>query len=373
MRSMGEEKTGSRRQPACVCFLGVVLGAFLAGCAGTHRDGEEDAAVADSQDGLAAPGRDASLFEVPGDAQLTPDGHAAERPDFVTSLASIAAFFEMLGDQGDIKLLGQVDGAVPPAPELGSPCVFQNTLRFPGHAPFLRSFPGLGGMSFDAYLGMVMKRSSRVLWGGALQFFPAAPHPNTGVDGILGYFLYSEATEADALTDDEIVALDARIKACVPFARDLLVLLGMDHDQAARFDVQRERLAARGVSVLPPGQLKPGFSGEGYSLGDRFGILNLVPAGVAAGPYDPHDLVIAEVAPAEISAVAALVTASAQDPQGQLNLALQRSGIPNGRVSGIFRNRVLPLLNGRAVHIVVGASEIQIAPAPSSAAALRDP
>lgn len=352
----------------------MVFGAsVLAGCGGSQREGEivVDAASIDSQDE-----RDASIVEVPVDAQLAPDGPATEHPGFVTSLPSIEAFFEMLGDNGDIKILGQVDGAAPPVPELGSPCVFQNTLRFPGHAPFLRSFPGLGGMSFDAYLGMVMKRSSRVLWGGALQFFLAVPHPASGINGFLGYFIYSDANQADALTDEEIVALDARIKACVPFARDLLVLVGMDQDQAARFDAQRERLAARGVSILPPGQLKPGFSGEGYSLGESFGMLKLVPAGEQAGPFGPHDLVIAEVAPVEMPATAGLLTATAQDPQGPLNLMLQRSEIPNGHVPGITRNRVLPLLNGRPVHIVVRASDIQIAPAPPSAADLwknRDP
>jgi hypothetical protein len=348
--------------------LGAVLGAMVfSACGGAkHHDGEAGI-TADARDLLDAPGQDTSILDVPADAPLALDGPTASHPDFVTSLPSIEAFYEMLGREGDIKVLGQVDGAVPPVPELGYPCVFQDTLRFPGHAPFLRKFPELAGMSFDAYLTMVMKRSSRVLWGGALQFFPAVPHPITGVNGILGYFLYSDANEVDALTDDEILAFDARIKACVPFARDLLVLVGMDEDQAARFDAQRERLTARGVSVLPAGQLRPGFSGNGYSLGESFGTLNLVPAGEAAHNYGPRDIVIGEVASAEMSAVAGLVTATAQDPEGQLNLSLRAGKIPNGQVSDIFRNGVLPLLNGRPVRIVVRASEIQIAPAPPSA------
>lgn len=338
----------------------------LSACGGAkHHEGE--AGTADARDLLDAPGQDMSTIDVPADAQLALDGPTVSYPDFVTSLSSIEAFYEMLGREGDIKVLGQVDGAEPPVPELGYPCVFQDTLRFPGHAPFLRQFPELAGMSFDAYLNMVMKRSSRVLWGGALQFFPAVPHPGTGIDGILGYFLYSDANEADALTDDEIVAFDARIKACVPFARDLLVLVGMDEDQAARFDAQRERLTARGVNVLPAGQLRRGFSGNGYSLGESFGTLDLVPAGQGAPNYDPRDVVISEVAPAELSAVAGLVTATAQDPEGPLNLSLRAGKIPNGHVSGILANRVLPLLNGRPVHIVVRTNEIQIAPAPPSA------
>jgi len=96
--------------------------------------------------------------------------------------------------------------------------------------------------------------------------------------------------------------------------------------------------------------------------------LNLVPAGEAAHNYGPRDVVISEVAPAEVSAVAGLVTETAQDPEGQLNLALRSGEIPNGHVPGIYRNGVLPLFHGRPVRIVVRESEIQIAPAPSSAA-----
>lgn len=294
------------------------------------------------------------------DAIAGTDVPLAERPGFLPLLGSTADFALMQGEGGEIKFLGQVDGTTPPAPGLAHACMFQNTERYAGHITFLRSFPALANLDFNAYLTMVMKRASRVLWGGSLKLYPTVRHPATDTPGILAYFVYSDPNEVDALTLDEIVAIDARLKTCAPFARDLLVLVGMDDDQAARFEAMRVALLAHGVRLVSPRDLRPGLVAEGYSLGEGYGYLRVVPAGQRVLDYGPRDVVVTEVAPSDLALVAGLVTATPQNVHSHVNLRLGAKRIPSAYVADILQSTVATMLDGRLVRIVVSASAVQI-------------
>lgn len=305
---------------------------------------------------------------VPLDAIAGTDVPQAERPDFLPLLGSTADFALMQGEGGEIKFLGQVDGTVPPAPGLAHACVFQNTERYPGHISFLRSLPALANVDFATYLAMVMKRASRVLWGGSLKLYPTVRHPATGAPGILAYFVYSDPNEVDALTLDEIAALDARLKACAPFASELLVLVGMDEDQAARFEAQRAALLSRGVRLVSPRELRPGLAAAGYSLGEGYGYLRVFPPGQPLVDYGPRDVVVTEVAPADLALVSGLVTATPQNVHSHVNLRLGAKKIPSAYVGDILQSPVVGMLDGRLVRVVVSASAVQIEAAPLDAA-----
>lgn len=292
----------------------------------------------------------------------------AERPDFLSMLASPADFALMQGEGGEIKFLGRVDGATPPTPGLAHACMFQNTERYPGHISFLRSFPELGNVDFNTYLTMVMKRSSRVLWGGSLKLYPTVRHPGTGTPGIMAYFVYSDPNDIDALTVDELAALDVRVKTCAPFASDLLVLVGMDEDQAVRFEAQRAELLARGVRLAHPRELRPGLAAEGYSLGEGYGYLRVVPEGQRLVDYGPRDVVITEVAPADLALVAGLLTATPQNVHSHVNLRLGAKKIPSAYVADILQSPAVSMLDGRLVRVVASASAVQIEAAPLDAA-----
>lgn len=292
----------------------------------------------------------------------------AERPDYLSILASPADFALMQGEGGEIKFLGQVDDAMPPAPGLAHACMFQNTERYPGHLSFLRSFPELGNVDFNTYLTMVMKRASRVLWGGSLKLYPTVRHLGTGTPGIMAYFVYSDPNDVDALTVDELAALDARLKTCAPFAAELLVLVGMDEDQAVRFEAQRAELLARGVRLANPRELRPGLAAEGYSLGEGYGYLRVVPAGQRLVDYGPRDVVITEVAPADLALVAGLLTATPQNLHSHVNLRLGAKKIPSAYVADILQSPAVSMLDGRLVRVVASASAVQIEAAPLDAA-----
>ncbi len=346
-----------RRLPVALAAALAILLTCACGGARKYRDA-----------GLDGPSGNADGLASATDALPATDVPLAERPDFLTMLTAPTDFALVQGEGAEIKFLGQVAGALAPAPSLAHACVFQNTERYPGHITFLRSLPELANIDFATYLTMTMKRASRVLWGGSLKLYPSAPHPTTGAPGVFVYFIYSDPNDQDALTENEIAMLDARLKACVPFARDLLVLVGADTDQVARFQAMRAGLEARGVRLLDPQHVRQGLVAEGYSLGHGYGYLKLVPAGQVPTDYGPRDVVVSEVAPSDLALVAGLVTATPQNLHSHLNLRLGEKRIPSAFVANIYQNDVARMLNGRLVHLVVSATNVQIEPAPLAAA-----
>lgn len=316
---------------------------------GSGEPARHDGAVDRDDDGAA-----------PLDGFSGSDVPLAERPDFLTHLTSPADFALLQGEGAEIKYLGQVEGSTPPAPGLAQACLFQNTERYAGHLTFLRSFSELANIDFNSYLTLVMKRASRVLWGGSLKLYPTVPHPATGAPGIMAYFVYSDPNDVDALTVDELAAMDTRLKACAPFAADLLVLVGMDEDQAARFEAQRSALASRGVRLVSPRDLRPGVAAEGYSLGEGYGYLRVVPAGQRVVDYGPRDVVVTRVAPTDLALVAGLVTGTPQNLHSHVNLRLGEKRIPSAYVADILQSPIVTLLDGRLVRLVVSAGAARI-------------
>jgi pyruvate,water dikinase len=280
---------------------------------------------------------------------------------FATRLATAADFARLQGEQWAVKYVARVDGREPPAP-LDRPCTFQNTALYPLHVAFLRTFEGLETLDFETYLGMVEKRASRVLWAGELRSFSGVRHPRTGTPGVMGLFVYGSA--AEPLETAEVVQVYRRIAGCAPYARESLVLVGADTEQAQRFREQAEELAAWGIAVLEHAALAPDVEAEGYSVGDGYGYVRVVPPGGSL-PRDlgPRDLLVVEGASEEIGLVAGLVTALPQNVHSHLNLRLREKGNPNARVSNIFEDRTLSEIEGRLAHLRVDAETAALEPA----------
>jgi hypothetical protein len=180
---------------------------------------------------------------------------------------------------------------------------------------------------------------------------------------VLGYFLFTEPGNAEAPTVDELAQVDARLKGCAPFARDLLVLVGFDEEQNGRFTQQAPALAGRGVDVVDWATLRPGVTAEGYSLGEGYGFLRMVPRGKPPIDYGPRDVLVADSAPVDLGLVAGLVTALPQNLHSHVNLRLREKMIPNASVPAIYDNTVVALLDGKLVHLVVRDARVEINPA----------
>ena len=316
------------------------------------------------QDGGPRPPGDAAPLDAAPALDRSMDGapDAGSKPRYLERLATHAEYEMVQGEGGEVKYFARVTGK-PGLPPLDKPCVFQNTDLYELHVNFLRSFPELAHLDFPAYLALVMKAATRQLWAGELKFLPSATHPRTGARGVLVYFIYSEANDVDELTVDQIVEVDGRIKGCVPFARELLVLVGMDEDQARRFDQRKAELAGRGVDLVDSRVVRPGVGAEGYSVGEGYGFLHIVPRGQRPADHGPRDVVVAESSPDDLSLVAGLITALPQNLLSHVNLRLREKKIPNARIPDIYDNQVVRLLDGKLVHVIVHETAVQIEPA----------
>jgi hypothetical protein len=289
-----------------------------------------------------------------------PPGDGGERPKYLERLASPTDFALLQGAEGEVNYLGKAGRGLPP---LDRPCMFQDSARYPRHITFIKSFPELAHIDFDAYLNLVMKNATRVLWAGSLVYVSTGVHPRTKARGVLAYFIYADDAVTEALTVEQIQEVDARLKGCVPYARDLLVLVGMNRIQADRFAAQASTLATKGVDVIDPAALRPADGAEGYSLGEGYGFLRIVPAGVKASDYSPRDVLVTESPPEDLSLVAGLVSSLPQNLHSHVNLRLREKMIPNARVPDIYQNRVVSLLDGKLVHITVEEHAVRIEPA----------
>ncbi|HEY3500101.1 MAG TPA: hypothetical protein VGK73_35670, partial [Polyangiaceae bacterium] len=111
-------------------------------------------------------------------------GSAAAGPVASLSvLESTEDYAAVSGEGAEVKYLAIVDGAEPPSVFRGAECLFQNTTAYPYHLFFLRTFPEYAELSAERYTDLVLRRASRVMWGGGLKLLPGAPHPRTGTPG----------------------------------------------------------------------------------------------------------------------------------------------------------------------------------------------
>ena len=285
-----------------------------------------------------------------------PDG-GANPMQFVERLERAQDFSALQGEGWSVKYLGAVDGRKPPA-VVDRRCIFQNTALYPLHVQFLRSFPELRSLDFDTYLTLVMKAATRVLWGGELQLIPGGVHPRTGRKGIMAYFVYADPDEPIGI--DDLVALDARLKGCAPYARDLMVLVAADPQQGRDFAAKAAALAARGVAVADLATLRPVVGAEGYSLGEGYGYLRVVPRGIRPKEWGPRDILVTEGSFEELGLVAGLLTAQPQNLHSHVNLRLREKKIPNASVPDVYDNQAVVLLDGKLGHLTVTEHEARL-------------
>jgi hypothetical protein len=299
----------------------------------------------------------AALGACGSDAPAPPvDGGA---PAFLNTLATPDDFARLSdGQGGEVKYLAPVAGRAP-VPPLSAACTFQNMRQHAWHLQFLQSLPELAGISYDAYLSLVM-RPSRRLWGGAIKPWAGVAHPRTGAAGVMVYGIYGEPGAVDAAA---IRALDQRLKDCVPFARELLVFVPQTSDQSALLARERAELTAAGIASLFPEDLVPGSGHLVHSPGEGYGTLRIVPRGQPLQDYGPRDVVVVESAPNDISVVAGLITRNPQNDLGHVNLRLREKAIPNVTVPGIYDAAWARVLDGTLVHLLVSVDGFTLVPA----------
>ncbi len=309
---------------------------------------------------------DATAPDASPDPDAAPDpdaGPSPADPRYRTTLATPADYADLqAATGGEVKFLLPVAGR-PARPPLTDACYFQDMRRFEWHLQFLRSFAEFADLSTTAYEQLVLRAATRAWWAGAAQLWPAVPHPAGDRLGVVTYTLYSANAPGEDLTVDQIAEVDATLKGCAPFARDLLVFVPTDPRQQQMARAQRATLAARGVATLFPEDLVRGLPSIAYSPGEGYGYLNVVPAGQRLEDYGPRDVVVVRTAPNDISLVAGLVTADPQNLHSHVNLRLREKGVPNAAVPLVYDSELVRALEGALVHLVVEEARVTLEPA----------
>jgi pyruvate, water dikinase len=314
-------------------LLGVTAILVFAGCGG---------ASGGSVDG----GADARGSESPVEKEFL---SALDSPDDYAAMASA----------GELKYLTIVQDRNGRLPD-GASCTFQNTRRYSWHLQFLQSLPLYAGISFDAYTSLVTRKASRQLWAGGLKTWPTAMHPISGKPGVISFSIYGEPGSIDAA---DITEVFAKLSACAPFASGLLVFVPDTPELESLIKQAGPQLITAGIPCLLPSELTRNTTFLAHASGEGYGTLRIVPQGATLTDYGPHDVVIVESAPNDISIVAGLITKNPQNDLGHVNLRLGEKHIPNVTVPGIYEASWAKILGGHLVHIVVASDKFVLEPA----------
>lgn len=290
----------------------------------------------------------------------TDGGHDAQ--SYLHRLEGAEDYAALAGKGFEVKYLAAVEGRTPAAP-LDAACTFQNTREFGFHVQFLRSFSAYQELDYDSYLSLVLRRKSRIWWGGGLKVFAGTVHPISQARGILSFTAYQEGGGEENLTHAEIRALFEQLTACTPYARELLVFVPDGGAQVAHVRSLRAALLADGVPVLLPEDLNDGLGAQIYSEGESYGYLRRLPRGEFLERYGPRDVVLVQSAPSDISLVSGLITEHPQSEHSHVNLRLREKGIPNAQLPEVYENALLASFQGALVHLVAKNGSVSILPA----------
>ena len=175
-----------------------------------------------------------------------------EVPPYIEILVSIDELARLGDDNGTVKYIAAVADIEPRAP-VGDRCLFQNMEQHPFHLPFLQSLEGGADLAFSDYITLVLKRSTRVWWGGEVRFLPQRAHPITGVTGTLIFALYTEDSPGNRLAVDDVIAVHAVLSACAPSLASKLAFVPTSTEQTTTTRAAQAALAEAGVGVLLEG------------------------------------------------------------------------------------------------------------------------
>jgi hypothetical protein len=122
----------------------------------------------------------------------------------------------------------------------------------PFHLPFLQSLDGGEDLGFSDYIDLVLRRATRVWWGGEVRLLATTTHPLTGEPGVFAWTLYTEDTAGNRLVIDDIRAGHAVMQRCAPAFSTRLAFVPGSNEQRATAAGARDLLADEGIAVFLP-------------------------------------------------------------------------------------------------------------------------
>lgn len=281
------------------------------------------------------------------------DGGKTKPPldvDYLERLETEAEYEALDGEGDEVKFLLRVDGRDAPVP---AQCLFQNTERFAFHLEFLRaSFEATKDLGVMDYSLLVLKRASRVWWGGALKHFPSVRHPSSGERGVYAVLVYDDINVGDLETAD-LEEVWARLADCAPLTDRKRAFVPVGEAQTRFATDHAAALDALDIAVLFPEQLVE-REYEAYSEGENYGYLHVLPEGQAFREEDVgiEDIVVVKSAPPDTTLVAGLVSALPQTVYSHTNLRLREKDLPSVMVANVYERQDILALKDKLVRMV---------------------
>lgn len=171
-------------------------------------------------------------------------------PAYLAAITSEADFESLQGMMGEVKFLARVAGVTPQAPLVDEECLFQDTVQFPYHLQFLRTFPGHETMTNSEYIALVLRASTRVWWGGGVQHSRNRVHPLSMRHEVIAYTIYADNAGGAGLREQDIRDVDGILKRCMGYATDILAFQPGDPYQMTLATQVKDALAVDGIAVL---------------------------------------------------------------------------------------------------------------------------
>lgn len=165
-----------------------------------------------------------------------------------------------------------------------------------------------------------------------------------------------ELFAGDHLGIDETIATFQHVKAVI-YTADKLVYRPVPVEHQKHVAELRAK-----IPVITTDELFANLKYQPLELGEAWGHLRIVPAGSEL-PRDlhPYDIVVLGTQPIEIPVVAGIITDEIQAPLGHIAVLAHSRATPN--MASRKATEQLASLDGKPVHLVVGASDFSVTPA----------
>ncbi len=201
---------------------------------------------------------------------------------------------------------------------------FQDSVRYEYHYAFaLEQLDPFIGMTIEAFDAVTLHQAGQQAALGAV-LLPPWHSP-----AFLEYGI--QLVRNDPYTREEIVTLFHRVKACIAADPNVTAYYFPSYEQYPVAQQNREWLQAQGVPVGSVGQWIEG--NIGYSSGWALGRVVFVPgaslqAAYTSGALRPEDLLLTDGVPAEVPAVAGIISLMPSTPNSHVAILARSQGVP---------------------------------------------
>jgi hypothetical protein len=272
---------------------------------------------------------------------------AGAAPDYLTEIGCQDDFLALASQPLDESIPGARSGKIVLDQYYDDALYFQNSNKYPIHhdfasehlsGPTYQLVPSLSEFNMNQYTSL----DRRFLLGAVTHY----EGPDIWALEIAPY---------DTATADMITKLYQAVKAHAFFGSKLAF-----HPTSEAVERVAEQLPAS-VAIATTADIFAKIDYQPLNLGETMGQLRFVRSAELETAYAGfRDVVVLDSTPDNISVVAGIISGDFQTPLSHINVLARNRGTPNMGLRGAFDAPALRALEGKWVHLVVGAFEYTV-------------